>query len=182
MKPTTRAVSLSLLTWLAPVLVSVAYGQQGLRGPIPRSASVFIDPMDGFGPELQRAFVNDKVHLVIASDRGDADFEIMGGIRNATDQTQEGQSYGERSNDDEQAYARTRLVTVTIVNLRTKSVAWGYGASGFLDLPDAAESCAKSLKQAMEGKRLTTRSATFRSSRPFAAWASPWHGHQFGEG
>ena len=157
MKPTTRTVSLSLLAWLAPVLVSGAYGQQGPYGPIPRSSSVFIDPMDGFGPELQKAFVNDSVHLVIASDRGNADFEIMGGIRNATEPILAGRMYGERSNDDEQAYARTRHVTVTIVNLRTKSVAWGCGASGFLDLSNAADSCAKDLKQAMKGKQFRRR-------------------------
>ena len=61
----------------------VAYGHRVSPFSILPSSSVFIDPMDGFGPELQRAFLRDGVPLVIVTDKRNADFEIMGSIQDA---------------------------------------------------------------------------------------------------
>jgi hypothetical protein len=150
MKPT---IHITLLFVLVTALAFVARGNQILTDPIPRSSSVFIKPMDGFGPELQQAFLNNGVPLVIVSDKEMADFEIIGGIRHATEPIS-AQPMNERTNILEQEAGdqtlRTRFVTVTIVNVRTKSVAWGWGVTGVPDLASAAESCAKQLKEQMK--------------------------------
>ena len=77
----------TLLLALVSVLAFVARGNQVSSGPIPRSSSVFIEPMDGFGPELQAAFLHDGVPLVIVNDKENADFEISGAIRYDTEPT-----------------------------------------------------------------------------------------------
>jgi hypothetical protein len=73
----------SFLLASVTVFSFVARGNQPSPDSIPRSSSVFIDPMDGFGPELQEALLNNGVPLVIASNKDNADFEIIGGIRDA---------------------------------------------------------------------------------------------------
>jgi hypothetical protein len=146
----------TLLLALVTVLAFVARGNQVSPGPIPRSSSIFIDPMDGFGPELQAAFLNDGVPLVILNDKENADFEISGVIRDDTEPTPVQPINGRTGNSEEQETGdqtlRRRIVRVTIVDLRTKSVAWGYGATGVRDLASAADLCAKQLKEEMNRK------------------------------
>jgi len=138
-------------TVLSPALVHCVYGQKIQPGPIARSARIFIDPMDGFGPELQKAFLKDAVPLVIVSDKGSADFEITGEIRNATEPTiQIGGNRGNREDLVDSQRVPTPFVRVRIVNLKTMSMAWGYGTTGFPDLSTAAEACAKRLKYEMK--------------------------------
>jgi hypothetical protein len=119
-----------MATLLTASLVQNVHGRKIEPSPIAQSASVFIDPMGGFGPMLQEAFLKNGVPLVIVRNKGSADFEITGEIRNATEPTAQ--------------------IRVSIVDLKTMSMAWGYGMTGFHDLPTAAESCAKSLKHEMK--------------------------------
>jgi hypothetical protein len=146
----------TLLLALVIVLAFVARGNQVSPVPIPWSSSVFIDPMGGFGPELQAAFLNDGVPLVIVNDKEKADFEITGGIRDDTEPTSGQPINGRTSSSEEQEAGvqtlRRRFVTVKIVDLRTKSVAWRYGMTGVRDLASAADSCAKQLKDEMKPK------------------------------
>jgi hypothetical protein len=149
MKP---AIRTTFLIASVTVFAFVARGKQILPSPIPRSASVFIDPMDGFGPELQEALLNNDVPLVIVSNKDDADFEITGGIRDAKERPINGRT----ASDEQEAGTetlRTHVVMVSIVNLKTKSVAWGYGVTGVPDLANAADSCAKHLKEEMKRKQ-----------------------------
>jgi hypothetical protein len=101
---------------------------------IPRDSSVFIDPMDGFGRELQAAFVKEGVSIDIVSDKSMADFEITGEIQPAT-HAQEMQ-----------------LVSIRILNLKAHDIVWGYSAAGIPDLQSTAASCAKQLKREMHRK------------------------------
>ena len=142
--------SVLMATVLSPALVQGVYGQNIQHGPIPRSASIFIDSMDGFGPELQRAILKERVPLVIVSDKGSADFEITGEIRNATEPAVQidGNDVSREDLVDSQTHP-TRFVRVRIVDLKTMSMAWGYGMTGSPDLPTAAEECAKRLKHEM---------------------------------
>jgi hypothetical protein len=152
MKPT---ICVSLLLASVTALAFVAQGKEILNDPIPRSSSVFVEAMDGFGPELQQAFLNDGVPLVIASDKEMADFQIIGGIRDAPEPTSMQPLNGHTTILEQEAgdqTLRTRFVIVTIVNVRTKSVAWGWGMTGVPDLASAAESCAKQLKEEMKRK------------------------------
>jgi hypothetical protein len=153
MKPKIHSI---LLLALVTLLAFVARGNQVSPSPIPWSSSVFIDPMDGFGPELQAALLNDGVPLVIVNDKENADFEISGGIRDDTEPTS-GQPINGRTGSSDQQEAgvqtlRRRFVKVTILDLRTKSVAWGYGVTGVRDLASAADSCAKQLQEEMKRK------------------------------
>jgi hypothetical protein len=112
--------------------------------------------MDGFGPVLQGAFLNDGVPLVIVNDKENADFEISGVIRDDTEPTSV-QPINRRTGSSEEQETgeqtlRRRFVRVTIVDLSTKSVAWGYGVTGVRDLASAADSCAKQLKEEMNRK------------------------------
>jgi len=150
MRPT---IQVTVLLALVTAIAFVARGKQILSDPIPRSSSVFIEPMDGFGPELQQAFLNGRVPLVIVSDKQMADFEITGGIRHATEPTSTqpisgGTNFLEQEAGDQAL--RSLFVVVTIVNVRTKSVAWGWGVTGVPDLASAAQSCAKQLKEQMK--------------------------------
>jgi hypothetical protein len=137
-----------LLVFLVLVFSLVAYGHRVSPFPILPNSSVFIDPMDGVGPELQKAFLKDGVPLVIVSDRRTADFEIMGGIRDAKEPTSTGSMTwgGGREQQADVYEPQPRFVTVTIVSLKTGDLAWGYGTSGMTDLRAAADSCAKQLK------------------------------------
>jgi hypothetical protein len=145
---------LLLVCWL---LVSslVAYGHRISPYPIPPNSSVFMDPMDGFGPELKKAFLKDGVPLVIVSDKKTADFEIMGGIQDGQEPTSTGSmTWGESGEQQADVYEpRPRLITVTIVSLQTGDLAWGYGMSGMTDLRAAADSCAKQLKNKIKRGR-----------------------------
>jgi CubicO group peptidase (beta-lactamase class C family) len=121
----------SFLLASVTVFVFVARGNQVSPVPIPWSSSVFIDPMGGFGPELQAAFLNDGVPLVIVSNKDNADFEIVGEIRDDTEPTSGQPINGRTASEEQEAGVQTlprRFVRVTIVDLRTRSVAWRYGA------------------------------------------------------
>lgn len=146
MKPT---ICTSLLLASVTALTFVARGNQVSPGPIPRGSSAYIETMDGFGPELQEALLNNGVPLVIVSNKDNADFEIIGGIRDVTEQPMNGLTSSRQQQGDAQPL-RARLITVTIVNLKTKSVAWGYGVTGVPDLAGAADSFAKRLKGEMK--------------------------------
>jgi hypothetical protein len=111
-----------------------AYGQRNSILAMPRDSNVFIDPMDGFGRELQAAFVKEGVSIDIVSDKSMADFEITGEIQPAT-HAQEMQ-----------------LVSVRILNLKAQNIVWGYSATGIPDLQSTAASCAKQLKREMHRK------------------------------
>jgi hypothetical protein len=146
-----QTICTSFLLASVIVFAFVARGNQLSPDPIPRSSSVFIDPMNGFGSELQEAFLNDGVPLVIVSNKDDADFEIVGEIRDAVERPINGRTAsGEQEAGTETL--RTRVLMVSIVNLKTKSVAWGCGVTGVPDLASAAESCAKHLKEEMRRK------------------------------
>src|ERR1022692_1752017 len=79
----------------------VAYGHRVSPFPILPNSSVFIDPMDGFGPELQKAFLKDGEPLVIVSEKRTADFEIKGGIREAKDPTSIGSMTWDKSSEQQ---------------------------------------------------------------------------------
>ena len=83
------------------------------------------------------------------NDKENADFEIIGGIRDAVEEPIDGRTTSSEQDAGTQTL-RTRVVMVSIVNLRTKSVAWGYGVTGVPDLVSAADSCAKRLKGEMK--------------------------------
>jgi hypothetical protein len=136
MRPTTKTIL--MLVCLVPMFALIAYGgHQTSSFPVAPGSSVFIDQMDGFGPQLEKAFLNGGVPLLIVSNKGSADFEIVGGIQDAKEPT----SVVPR---------RPRSITVKIVNLRSGDLAWGYGVSVMTDLPAAAESCAKQMKGEMK--------------------------------
>jgi hypothetical protein len=106
-----------------------AYGQRVSVVPIPRDSNVFIDPMNGFGGQLKAALLKEGVPVDIVSNKSMADFEITGSI---------------------QGTEKSLFLRVSILNLKTGDIAWGYGVTGFADSQGAAASCAKQLKQGMQ--------------------------------
>jgi hypothetical protein len=112
-----------------------AYGHRPATLPIPRDSNIFIDPMNGFGDELKRAFLKEGVSLDIVSNKSMADFEITGNMQ-GHGQTQE-----------------SRSVSLRILDLKTREIVWGYGVTGITDSPSTAASCAKQLKQEMQRRR-----------------------------
>ena len=143
------------LVCMVVVFSLAAYGHRISPFPILPNSSIFIDPMDGFGPELHNAFLKDHVPLVIVSDTRTADFEIMGGIRDAKEPTSTGSmTWGGASEQQADVHEpQLRFVTVTIVGLKTGDLAWGYGMSGITDPLAAADSCAKQLKDKIKLRR-----------------------------
>jgi hypothetical protein len=112
--------------------------------------------MDGFGPELQKALLDEGVPLVIVSDKRNADFEIMGSIQDTNEPTsKEPMSWSQRGGDQqgEVQAPRPRFVRVKIVNVKTGDLAWGYGGNGMTDLRSTAEACAKQLKRELKHRR-----------------------------
>jgi hypothetical protein len=112
-----------------------AYGQRPALLPIPRDSNIFIDPMNGFGDELKRAFLKEGVSLGIVSNKSMADFEITGNI---------------------QGHAQTpeaRSVSLRILDLKTREIVWGYGMTGIRDSQSTAATCAKQLKLEMQRRR-----------------------------
>ena len=116
---------------------------------LPRDGTVFIDRIDGFGPELAKAFLKEKVPWVIVSSRQNADFEITGSIRDIGRTEPEGAINVSNRNVgevEEGPMPPSRLVAISVVNVSKKSIVWGYGVTGAGNLTNAAESCAKTLR------------------------------------
>ena len=140
-----------LMAVLVPGL-AITTAANRVRNPLerlPRNGTVFIDPIDGFGPQVEKAFLKENVPWVIVSSRDDADFEITGAIRDVID-TEIGTAVNLSTRDAEQS---NRLVMLSIVNVRTKNVVWGYGVAGAGDMTNAAESFAKTVKAQIRHKR-----------------------------
>jgi hypothetical protein len=109
-----------------------AYGQRVPVVPVRPDSNVFIDPMNGFGGQLKAALLNEGVRLNIVSNKSMADFEITGST---------------------QGTEQSKFLRVSVVNLKTGDIAWGYGVAGIADSQSAALACAKHLKQEMQRKR-----------------------------
>jgi hypothetical protein len=109
-----------------------AYGQRVSVVPIPADSNVFIDPMNGFGDQLKAALLNEGVRLDIVSNKSMANFEITGSI---------------------QGTEKSLFLRVSILNLKTGDIAWGYGAARVADSQSEAASCAKQLKREMQRKQ-----------------------------
>jgi hypothetical protein len=141
------------LVCMVVVFSLAAYGHRISPFPILPNSSVFIDPMDGFGPELEKAFLQDGLRLVIVSDQKAADFEITGGIRDGEPTSIESMTWGGSEQQADVHEPRPRFFTVAIVSLKTGDLAWGYGMSGITDPLAAADSCAKQLKDKIKLRR-----------------------------
>jgi len=148
-----------LLVLIVPVLTATATAKQIHHSSqrLPRHSTVFIDHIEGFGPELKKAFLKEGVPWVIVSNRNEADFEITGSIQDIADTESSRATINANIRDAEQnldgQIPSNRLIMLSVVNVRTNSVVWGYGVTGAGDLADAAESCAKNLRNQIRHKR-----------------------------
>lgn len=137
--------------WLALVAVLTflscvpASAQQ--TAPIPAGSKVFIAPMDGFETLLKDAMAKKKVPLEIVEDRSQADFEITGKSETQKASTAKKIIMGSWHSREE--------ASINVTNLKTSEVVYAYAyhnPNSAHGKKTSAESCAKHLKEKVEGK------------------------------
>ena len=110
------------------------------------NATVYIAPMDGFGSDLQAAFIKKHVPLVMVDDQAKANYVIDG------------------HNDNQKAgWAKTIFfspapsehASITLKDAKTGAILYAYSvdkAAARRGPQSAAEACAKHLREAIEAK------------------------------
>ena len=130
----------------ALLLVAVPALAASPASTIKQNATVYIAPMDGFGSDLQAAFLKKHVPLVMTDDQAKADYIIDG-----------------RNDDQKAGWAKTIFfspapsehASITLKDAKTGAILFAYAvdkAAARHGPHSAAEACAKHLREAMEAK------------------------------
>jgi hypothetical protein len=110
------------------------------------NSTVYIEPMDGFGGDLQAAFLKKHVELTMVDDPSKADYVLEG-----------------RNENQKAGWAKTIFVTpapsehasVTLKDRKTGAILFAYSVDKLAARhgpQSAAEACAKHLREAMKYK------------------------------
>jgi hypothetical protein len=148
------ALAALMLTLFRVGLLPSTYGQRYPPCSIRSGSTVFIPTEDEFGKELKKALLEAGIELVFVSDMGNADFEIVGKVEDSErlKSNESPRVEGARIEGPAGSTPHTFVVSVNILNLRTKDIAWGYGVTGVSDTQDAAQSFVSHLKEQMKAK------------------------------
>jgi hypothetical protein len=141
----------SVVVILMVIAVSVGYAGEKNAPPsqkIPPGAKVYIGPIaDGFESYLKEAFTRKQVPVQVVASKDQADYEISG--------TAESQKAGTAKKLIMGNWHSREEASVTLSNLKSGEVVWAYSVheeASTHGKRSSAESCAKHLKDAIEGK------------------------------
>ena len=138
---------------LGLILATGAAGQEGKsvdqsKKAIERSSHVYIAPIEGgFDTFLAAAIIKKQVPVVVVTDRAKADYEISGIANTERAGWAKMLFLGSDNTND--------LASVKVVDLKSNEVVFGYSVrkgNSYRGKQSAAESCAKHLKEKIEGK------------------------------
>jgi len=115
---------------------------------IPKGAKVFVAPIaEGFDSYLKNAIAKKKVPVEITANRDQADYEITGAAETQKASTAKKVIMGNWHSREE--------ASITLSNIKSGEVVWAYSVhqeASTHGKRSSAESCAKHLKDAIEGQ------------------------------
>jgi len=129
----------------APTASPVAANAPDTGKLIPKSASVYIAPMNGFETYLISALDKKQVPLTVVGDRTKADFEITGNA--------DSQKAGWAKTIVSGSSRSTEEASINVTNLKSGTVVFAYNVNkdnSFHGKQSTAEACAKHLKEKIE--------------------------------
>jgi hypothetical protein len=144
-----RAVNMVVL-WIAVAVVGAQAGEKNAppTQKIPKGAKVFVAPIaEGFDSYLKDAIAKKKVPVEITANRDHADYEIIGTAETQKASTAKKVIMGNWHSREE--------ASITLANIKSGEVVWAYSVhqeASTHGKRSSAESCAKHLKDAIEGQ------------------------------
>jgi len=135
------------------IAVAVIAAQAGEKNApptqkIPKGAKVFVAPIaEGFDSYLKDAIAKKKVPVEITANRDQADYEITGAAETQKASTAKKVIMGNWHSREE--------ASITLSNIKSGEVVWAYSVhqeASTHGKRSSAESCAKHLKDAIEGQ------------------------------
>jgi len=150
MSATARVASISAL--LLAMQIPMAFAGNAKNAPptekIPKNAKVFVASMnDGFDTFLKEAITKKSVPVEVVSSREQADYEISGTSDTQKASTAKKVILGNWHSREE--------ASITLSSIKSGEVVWAYSVhqeASSHGKRSSAESCAKHLKQAIEGE------------------------------
>jgi hypothetical protein len=145
--------NLSIASTVLFLAVAVAGAQAGEKNAppsqkIPKGAKVFVAPIgEGFDTYLKDAIAKKKVPVEITTNRDQADYEITGAAETQKASTAKKVIMGNWHSREE--------ASITVSNIKSGEVVWAYSVhqeASTHGKRSSAESCAKHLKDAIEGQ------------------------------
>jgi hypothetical protein len=140
-----------MVVFLIAVAVIAAQGGEKNAPPtqkIPKGAKVFVAPIaEGFDSYLKDAIAKKKVPVEITANRDQADYEITGTAETQKASTAKKVIMGNWHSREE--------ASITFSNIKSGEVVWAYSVhqeASTHGKRSSAESCAKHLKDAIEGQ------------------------------
>jgi hypothetical protein len=148
MKSRQRIVSVVFLLVVAATGVKAGEKNAPPSQKIPKGAKVFVAPIaDGFDTYLKDAFAKKKVPVEVTTSRDQADYEITGAAETQKASTAKKVIMGNWHSREE--------ASITVSNIKSGEVIWAYSVheeASTHGKRSSAESCAKHLKDAIEGQ------------------------------
>jgi len=143
-----RVVSMVFFLIAAAVIAQAGEKNAPPSQKIPKGAKVFVAPIaQGFDSFLKDAIAKKKVPVEITTNRDQADYEITGTAETQKASTAKILIMGNWHSREE--------ASITLSNIKSGEVAWAYSVhqeASTHGKRSSAESCAKHLKDAIEGK------------------------------
>jgi len=143
-----RVVSMVFFLIAAAVIAQAGEKNAPPSQKIPKGAKVFVAPIaQGFDSFLREAIAKKKVPVEITSNRDQADYEITGTAETQKASTAEILIMGNWHSREE--------ASITLSNIKSGEVVWAYSVhqeASTHGKRSSAESCAKHLKDAIEGQ------------------------------
>ncbi|HWZ83487.1 MAG TPA: hypothetical protein VNW47_12720 [Terriglobales bacterium] len=141
----------SVLVLMFAIAVCAAHAGEKNAPPsekIPKGAKVFIGPIaDGYESYLKDAIATKKVPVEVVASKDQADYEITG--------TSESQKAGTAKKLIMGNWHSREEASITLSNVKSGVVVWAYAVhqeASTHGKRSSAESCAKHLKEAIEGQ------------------------------
>jgi hypothetical protein len=123
------------------------WAQSG-KVPIPAGSKVFVEPMGGFESHLRTALVGKKVPVTVVDKKEDADFDISGTAKSVKASAAKKIIMG--------SFHSSEDASIQVTDLKSGELAFAYSyhtSDSEHGQRSSAESCAKHLKEYIEGKK-----------------------------
>jgi len=148
MKIKQRVVNVVFFLAIAATAVHAGEKNAPPSQKIPKGAKVFVAPIaEGFDTYLKDAIAKKKVPVEITTNRDQADYEITGAAETQKASTAKKVIMGNWHSREE--------ASITVSNIKSGEVVWAYSVhqeASTHGKRSSAESCAKHLKDAIEGQ------------------------------
>jgi hypothetical protein len=141
-----------MVVFLVAITITASHAADRNAPPtqkIPKGAKVFVAPIaEGFDSYLKDAITKKKVPVEVTASRDQADYEITGAAETQKASTAKKVIMGNWHSREE--------ASITVSNIKSGEVVWAYSVheeASTHGKRSSAESCAKHLKDAIEGQQ-----------------------------